>query len=90
MGSIAILNQRGDEKIEWNPANEAETAVAKEKFDKLKKDGYEFFETVDAKGKQVKRFKKGLGKLIAAPAAKQKAKGNRGMAGGPNITHVGA
>lgn len=88
MGEIAVLNQSGDEKIEWNPADEESTSKAKQKFDDLKAKGYEFFEVADAKGKQIKKFSKKLGKVIASPAAKT-SKGAAAMGGGPNFTTVG-
>lgn len=89
MGEIAILNQKGDELVEWDPADEESTKKANEQFDKLQKEGYEFFEVENAKGKKVKKFKKGLGKVIASPAAK-KAKGKKAMGGGPVHARVGA
>lgn len=89
MGEIAVLNQKGDEKIEWDPSDEEATKKANEKFDKLKAEGYEFFEVEDSKGKKIKKFKAGLGKVIASPAAK-KDKGKKAMSGGPVHARVGA
>lgn len=86
MGSIQILDQTGDTEIEWDPADKKQTEQAKSKFKELKEKGYEFFEVAETKGKQVKRFSKNLGKLIAAPAAAKTSaqkQGGRAMAGGP-------
>jgi predicted HAD superfamily phosphohydrolase YqeG len=86
MSEMLVLDQSGDTKIEWDPSDRESTQKAKEEFAKLKKDGYEFFEVAETKGKRVTRFSKKLGKVIAAPApAKTEAqrKGGRAMAGGP-------
>jgi predicted HAD superfamily phosphohydrolase YqeG len=87
MGAMKILDQTGDTQIEWDPSDKKQTEEAKSKFKELKDQGYEFFEVAHTKGKQVKRWSKNLGKLIAAPgAAKSTAQkqGGRAMAGGPN------
>lgn len=87
MGEMRVMDQSGDEKIEWDPADKESTDKAKSKFDDLKKKGYDFYEVADAKGKAVKKFSKKLGKLIAAPGVAKTASqktGGRAMAGGPN------
>jgi hypothetical protein len=88
MGELRILNQRGDETIAWDPGNAKEVRAAKERFDALKKDGFEFYTVEETKGKRVERFSKTLGKVIAAPGGKKeadRASGTRGraMGGGP-------
>lgn len=88
MGEIRVLNERGDESIAWDPADKEQVASAKKDFARLKKEGYRFYRVEETKGKEVARFDKKLGRLIAAPGAqteKDKAAGTRGraMAGGP-------
>jgi hypothetical protein len=86
MGLMKVMGPEGDTEIAWDPDDKASVEKAKEEFNRLKKDGYEFFEVAETKGKQVKRFSKKAGKLIAAPrAAKSQAEktGGRAMAGGP-------
>lgn len=88
MGSMTILNRTGDETLEWDPAHQESIDTAQAKFDDLKKQGYNFYETVETRGKQVTKFDPKAGKLIAAPGAKsasdkQTGKRGRAMAGGP-------
>lgn len=72
MGYVQVLTREGDETIiEWDPADDQSVGKAHEQWDKLKKEGYEFFEVADAKGKHIKRFNKGLGRVIAAPGVKK-------------------
>jgi len=95
MGSIVALTNRGDEPIiEWNPEDPAEVKKAKAEWDRLKKEGFEFFEPQTTKGKRVTRFDKTLGRVIASPGVQSKADkkdGRRGkaMAGGPNDLMLG-
>lgn len=88
MGEIRVLNQHGDEKITWNPDDAEDVARAKAEFDRLKGDGYEFYEVVQTKGRKVTRFSKKAGTLIAAPGGRKEADKRSGarpraMAGGP-------
>jgi len=86
MGQMRVLDGTGDSQIEWDPTDKASTEKAKEEFDRLKGEGYEFFEVSETKGKQVKRFSKKAGKLIAAPRAARTSKektGGKALAGGP-------
>lgn len=86
MGVMKVMGTAGDTEIAWDPEDKASVEKAKEEFDRLKKEGYEFFEVAQTKGKQVKRFSKKAGKLIAAPrAAKSQAEkqGGKALAGGP-------
>lgn len=84
MGQINVLNEKGDQTIEWQPDNTESVAKAQGAFDALKKEGYEFYESetkeVETKGKVVKAFKKTLGKVIAVPGVQG---GSRAMRGGP-------
>lgn len=88
MGEMRILNEKGDIRVEWDPADAESTRKAKEEFDRLKTDGYAFYEVAGTRGKPMKAFRKGLGKVIAAPGARSAADKTRGtrpraMAGGP-------
>lgn len=77
---IIVLNQSGDETISWDPEDTAAVETAKKKWDELKKAGYRFYEAVESRGKEVKKFKPNLGKVIAAPIQRP------AMAGGPVLT----
>lgn len=88
MGTIVILTSRGDERLDWDPKDEASTRKAKAEFDRLRKEGYEFYEVAEARGKRVTRWDKKAGKLLAAPGAQSAADRRAGsrpraMAGGP-------
>lgn len=88
MGEMRVLNDQGDVKVEWDPADRESVAKAKAEFERLQGEGYLFYEVTDARGKQVKKFTKGLGRVLAAPgaqSAKDKATKQRpaAMAGGP-------
>lgn len=89
MGEMRVLNQKGDVKVEWDADDAESVKKAKAEFTQLKKDGYRFYEVAETRGKQVDRFDKKLGKLIAAPGARSEADKRTGarpraMAGGPN------
>jgi hypothetical protein len=89
MGVMNIICAAGDEIVEWDPNDDASVLKAKEEWDRLKAEGFEFFEPVEGKGKRVTRFSKNLGRVIAAPGVKKptdKTQGTRpkAMAGGPN------
>ena len=88
MGELRVLNSQGDITVTWDPADSESCEKAKKEWDRLKADGYEFFEPVETKSKRVTRFSKKLGKVIAAPGAKttvDKEQGTRpkAMGGGP-------
>lgn len=89
MNQMNVLTKAGDVVVEWQPDDEASVAKAKAEWDRLKKDGYEFFEPVESKGKRLSKFDAKRGRVIAAPGvqtAADKKAGKRGkaMAGGPN------
>lgn len=89
MGTMRVLTQAGDVGVEWDPADKESVKQAKDEFARLKKEGYEFFEVAETKGKRVTRFNKNLGKVIASPgvqSAQDKTTGARpaAMGGGPN------
>lgn len=86
-----MLTQAGDIKVEWDPADPDSVAKAREEFDRLKADGYNFYEAATTKSKQVTRFSKTAGTLLAAPGARREVDRKRGtrqraMAGGPLST----
>jgi hypothetical protein len=94
MGEMTVLNQSGDITIQWDPDDAESVEKAKAEWDRLKADGYEFFEPVESKGKRLTKFDKKKAKVIAAPGVQtkqDKAAGTRGkaMAGGPVAQHVG-
>jgi len=89
VGEIIVLNEFGDVRVEWDPADSASVERAKAEWKDLKKQGYEFYAVEETKGKRVQRFDRKLGRVIAAPGAKTKADREKGtrpraMAGGPN------
>lgn len=88
MGEITVLNKMGDEKLEWDPNDKEAVKAAKKEFNRLKKEGYNFYEVEERAGKQVTSFSKNLGRLIAAPGARSTADKRSGArplasAGGP-------
>lgn len=89
MGELTILDKTGDIRVEWDPDDAESTAKAKAEYDRLKQDGYNFYEVTETRGRPVKRWSKGAGRLIAAPGArsepdKKAERRPRAMAGGPN------
>lgn len=89
MGVMQVICAAGDEVIEWDPNDNESVQRAKAEWDRLKKEGFEFYEPVQSKGKRLTRFSKGLGHLIAAPGIKKPADKKAGtrpkaMAGGPD------
>lgn len=89
MGRMRVMSKAGDISVTWDPEDEESVKKAKAEYDRLKKDGYEFFEAEKKKGKRVKRWSKGLGEIIAAPGVASKAARKSGqagsrMSGGPN------
>lgn len=88
MGEIRILNQNGDETLDWNAGDAKSVDAARARFDELKERGYNFYESVTSRGKQVIEFDPKAGKLIAAPGAASKTDKQTGarpaaMRGGP-------
>jgi hypothetical protein len=89
MGRMHVLCPAGDIVVEWDPDDSESVEQAKSEWKRLKRDGYEFYEVAQAKGKRVKQFSKKRGKVIAAPGVKtesDKKAGTRRKAfgGGPN------
>lgn len=93
MGEMHVLCSTGDIVVEWDAGNPEAVAKAQEEWARLKADGYEFFESVESKGKRITRFSKSLGRVIAAPGIKKSedkktGKREKSMAGGPNASIV--
>ena len=70
MGTLRIMDQKGDTKLIWDPTKQVEVDVAKETFDKLKKKGYIAYAVKEsgAKGVVVHTFDPQAEKIILAPA----------------------
>jgi hypothetical protein len=88
MGEIRVLTDHGDETIAWDPENREQVEHAKKEYARLKKDGYRFYTVEETKGKEVARFDRKLGRMIAAPggrttADKKEGRRTRAMSGGP-------
>lgn len=96
MGEMKVMTQAGDITVSWDPDDADSVEKAKAEWDRLKKDGYEFYEVTESKGKRLKSFSKNKGKVIAAPGVKKAADKKAGTrrkanAGGPNAqTNWGA
>jgi hypothetical protein len=95
VGVLTILCSAGDIAVEWDPSDSESVARAKSEWDRLKADGYEFYEPVETRGKKVAAFREGLGRVLAVPGVKRqedrkpsvpgrKPGRKRAMAGGPN------
>ena len=89
MGELIVLDQSGDIRVEWDPADPASVERARGEWASLKEAGMEFYAVQETKGKRVDRFSAKLGRVIAAPGVKkpvERASGKRprAMAGGPN------
>ena len=66
---LAILDETGDTKIIWDPANRDEVDNAKETFDKFRKKGYSIF-SVKKNGdtdKRMDKFDPEIAMMIAVP-----------------------
>lgn len=63
---IAVMDLTGDTKHIWNPNNTAEVEVARETFNKLRKQGYICFSVGPdgEKREQVNEFDPTVGKMI--------------------------
>lgn len=90
MGQLVVLNASGDETLEWDPADKDSVKKAKAEYDRLKKDGFEFFTVEQTKGKKITRFDKKLGRVIAAPGGRTESNKRTGarpraMSGGPTL-----
>ncbi len=69
MPEMAVMSERGDTKLLWNPQNTDEVANAKRTFDDLRAKGYLAY-TVTAngdKGEVIREFNANAEKIILAP-----------------------
>lgn len=70
MGELAVMNQKGDTKIIWDPKVKDEVNAAMKTFDNLRAKGYLAYrvkiESAD-KGEQIFVFDPNAEKLILAP-----------------------
>jgi len=66
---MAVLDQSGDMKINWDPDNADEVAVARKTFDDLKKKGFAAFKITgeDGRGEQVRTFDPQVRRLVMVP-----------------------
>jgi len=69
-GTISALDESGDFKVTWTHGNEAETNLARESYDKLKKKGYAAFRMLDGgrRGEQLLQFDATAEQIIMVPA----------------------
>jgi hypothetical protein len=73
MGTMHVLCAAGDILVQWDPGDERSAEQARAEYDRLRDDGYEFYEVERARGKRLKRWRKGLGVVIAAPGVRREA-----------------
>ncbi len=69
MGTISVMDRKGDTKLIWDPDNEVETASAKRTFDDLHGKGFLAY-TVEKGGKKgsvIRDFDPDAEKIILAP-----------------------
>lgn len=69
MGEMRILDESGDVRQIWDPANKDETDAARETFNKMKKKGYKAFYVKEkgAKGSLMDEFDADAEKYILTP-----------------------
>ena len=73
MGVVIVLCKQGDRIVEWDANDREAVDKAKAEWADLKGQGYEFYESVESKGKRLTKFNKSLGRVIAAPGVKKPA-----------------
>jgi hypothetical protein len=66
MHEIAVLDSTGDTKTIWDPRNPEEVEMARETFERLKKQGYSIFRVKKdgEKGEQMHKFDAEAEKMI--------------------------
>jgi len=66
MGTLSIMGEQGDVKVEWNPDNKKEVEVARKAFDENTKRGFKAFRMYDdgKKGEQLDKFDKYAEKIL--------------------------
>jgi hypothetical protein len=95
VGRMNVMTEAGDITVTWDPEDPVKVEQAKSEWDRLKKDGYEFFVPGEPKAKRVKRWDPSRAHVIAAPGVQSPAERkdpahprSRAMAGGPNAESV--
>lgn len=71
MGVMRVLCKQGDIRVEWDANDPESVANAKLEFERLKADGYEFFESPSRK--RVKGWSAKRGSVLAVPGVQHKA-----------------
>lgn len=69
-GMISMLDESGDNRLEWDPDDDDEVSAAKEMFDKMMKiEGMKAYEIEKSgeRGKEIKRFNPNAAKIILVP-----------------------
>ena len=69
MGTMHVLDRKGDTKVIWDPKNEDEVEAAEAQFDTLIDRGFLAFSVKKdgKKGKQIDEFDPKAGKIIMVP-----------------------
>jgi hypothetical protein len=69
MGELRTLNETGDTKVIWDPANEDEVDAAKSQFNGLKKKGFTAYSVKKGgeKNKAITEFDPDAGMIIMVP-----------------------
>lgn len=69
MNELCVMDQTGDTKTIWDPANTEEVAAARSTFDRLRGKGYIAYRVAESgkKGEVMSAFDPQAGKVIMAP-----------------------
>lgn len=69
MGTLTILDSKGDTKLTWEPNDPDSVKEAKKRFDDLKKQGYSAFavETQEIQGRRIDKFDSDMGEVLMVP-----------------------
>lgn len=71
MGTLTILDDKGDTKLTWEPNDPDSVKEAKKRFDDLKKQGYSAFavetETKEVQGRRIDKFESDMGEVLMVP-----------------------
>jgi hypothetical protein len=70
VGTMAVLDKTGDERLEWDPENEEEVAGARKRFADLKAQGYRAYRVAVAerRGDPIDEFDPAAERILMAPA----------------------
>lgn len=94
MGVMQVACNAGDIVVTWDPDDAESTQRARDEWNRLKADGYEFYEPGEGarqgKGRRLTRWNAAVGRVLAMPGVKRAAERkdpamprSRAMAGGP-------